>query len=82
MKLAHKSLLVAGLIATMGLAANAQPAPPPGAGPMSPMGEHRGDPKMMHEQMQAHMQERMAHRMECMDCRNEAAGQHEAPRAR
>jgi hypothetical protein len=63
MKLAHKSLLVAGLIATMGLAANAQPAPPPGAGPMSPMGEHRGDPKMMHEQMQAHMQERMAHRM-------------------
>ena len=60
MKHANKQLLIAALLATLGLAAGAQmPPPAPGAGPAPQMarGEHRGgmDP--------ARRQERMAKRL-------------------
>lgn len=57
MKRMHKHLLTAGLLASIGLSAVAQPAPGPG-GPHGPM-----DPARMQE-MRARMEQRMNERME------------------
>ena len=64
MKYANKHLIVAAMLAALGLAAQAQTPPPgPGAGPgpqMMGRGEHgRMDPARMHERMQERMAKRM-----------------------
>jgi hypothetical protein len=67
MKLLHRHLLTAGLLASLGLAAVAQTQPPatPPAGQGAPhmmQGEHRMDPARM-ERIRARMEERMAKRL-------------------
>lgn len=53
MKHLHKRLLVAALLATLGLAASAQtPPPPPGGPPAAEQRMDRHDPARMHERMQ------------------------------
>lgn len=64
MKLPHKRMLLAGLMATLGFAAVAQNAAPatPAAGHGGMQGMHQGDSAKMQEQMQGHRQERAAKR--------------------
>lgn len=65
MNFAPKHLLVAGLLATIGLAAGAQtPMPAPGTGPAPMMrdGHRHGDPARMQERL-TRMQERMDRRL-------------------
>lgn len=68
MKYAHKHLMLAGLLAALGLAAGAQtpaPSPQPGPGPgrmMAREGHGDADPARMQQHM-ARMQEHMAKRM-------------------
>ena len=66
MKSAHKHLIIAGLLATLGLAASAQTPPPgmgPGPGAMMHDGQRGMDPARMQERM-GRMQERMAKRLD------------------
>ena len=70
MKSAHKHLIIASLLATLGLAASAQTPPPgmgpgmgPGPGAMMHDGQRGMDPARMQERM-GRMQERMAKRMD------------------
>ena len=63
MKLIHKRLFVAGLLATLGLTAGAQtapvqPGPGPGMGAMMRDGHNHGDPSSMQDRMNR-MQDRM-----------------------
>ena len=81
MKYAHKHLVIAGLLAALGLVAVAQtPAPAPGAGPAATMreGHRHGDPAKMQERMNR-MQERMASRLAAFKQKlNLSAGQEAA----
>src|SRR4051812_48647926 len=68
MKFAPKRIVLATLLAGLGLVATAQTPPPPPAGSAPPaMQRGPGSMDRMHERMQSrmneHRQERMAHRM-------------------
>ena len=64
MKFAPKQLILAGMLAAIGLTASAQTPPPPPAGAPAPgMMQREGHGRMDSEKMRARMQERMAKRM-------------------